>query len=312
MQVRVRHLGRGVLGLVVVGFVVGALSVEAVTRSEVSRAQRVLPDVLARTLAPDDAGAAVADHLATARRHLRARAPALTAAALEAVVRERPTAELHHAASLAYYAAKDGLAGARHAQLAARLAPTNVALQETAERAVDIALAFRVRPVSRPLGVIGAIGLLALVVSAGVRRHQHRRLDAYLEQLRGRLVFRTDDGVEQRVPVLDRRTEALTVDLFLSGRYGMACPRRPGRSPTLHLAFSHAGSSQTVRLRPIRRMCDSAVRVPVRSETLRRILATEGRWRLHARLANRPVATADLVVERAHHGAPLRRERARA
>jgi hypothetical protein len=112
--------------------------------------------------------------------------------------------------------------------------------------------------------------------------------------------------------VLGRQTEALSVDLFLSGRYGMACPRRPGRSPTLHLTFSHAGSSQSVRLRPIRRVCDSAVRVPVRNETLRRILATEGRWRLHARLANRPVATADLIVERADRPAPLRRDYARA
>ncbi len=308
MQVRVRHLGRGVLGLVVVGLVVGALSVEAVTRSEVSRAQRVLPDVLARTLAPDDAGTAVANLLAAARRHLRARDPASAARALDEVTRSAPTPELHQVTSLAWYAARDGLAGARHAQLAARLAPTDAHAQAAAERAVNVALAWRIRPFSRPLGAFGALGLLALLASAGIRRRQRRRLEAFLDEVRGRVAFLTDGGTHERTPILGGHTQSLTVDVFLSGRYGMACPRRPGRSPTLQLAFSHAGSSKTLRLRPIRRVCDSAVRVPVREETLRTLLATGGRWRLHVRLANRPVAVADLIVEHADRTAPLRRD----
>lgn len=306
MTVRVGHLGRGVLGLVVVGFVVCALSVEAVTRSEVSLAQRVLPDVLARTLAPESAGAAAAEQLSAARRHLRARDPVGTARALEAVVRDHPTAALHHATSLAYYAAQDGMSGARHAQLAARLAPTDVDLLERAEHTVDVALAWRARPVSRPLGVLGGIGLLTLLFSAGLRRHRQKRLESFLDEVRGRVAFRADGGSEERTPILGRQTEALTVDIFLSGRYGMACPRRPGRSPTMHLAFSHAGSSKTLRLRPVRRVCDSAVRVHVRDQTLRTLLATDGRWRLHVRLANRPVATADLIVEHADRTTPRR------
>ena len=305
MKVRVRHLGRGVLGLVVVGFVVGGLSVEAVTRSEVSRAQRVLPDALARTLAPASAGEAAVEQLAAARRHLRTRDLAGVAAALDDLVQAHPTPELHHATSLAYFAAGDGLLGARNAQLAARLAPTDVDRLEEAEHAVDVALAWRVRPISRPLGVIGMIGLAALLVSAGLRRRHRRRLEAFLDDVRGRIVFHTDGGAE-RSPVLGRESEALIVDVFLSGRYGMACPRRPGHSPTLHLAFSHAGTSQTLRLRPVRRVCDSAVRVHVRDSTLRTLLATEGRWRLHARLANRLVATADLVVEHSDRNARLR------
>ncbi|MDJ0521629.1 MAG: hypothetical protein QNJ90_06080 [Planctomycetota bacterium] len=307
MTVRARHLGRGVLGLVVVGLVVGALSVEAVTRSEVSRAQRALPDALSRTLAPEDAGAAAVEALAAARRHLRARDLAGTADALATVVKDHPSAELHHVLSLAAFGAGEGLAGARHAQLAARLAPTHIELQERAEHAVNIALAWRVRPVSRPLGVIGAIGILALIVTAGVRRHQRRRLEDYLDDVRGRIVFQADGGSSERVPVLGPHTESLTIDLFLSGRYGMARPRCPWRSPTLHLAFSHAGSSQTIRLRPVRHVSDSAVRVPVRSETLRKLLATNGRWRLHARLANRAIANADLIVEAANRRSPLQR-----
>ncbi len=306
MPVRVSHLGRVVFGLVVVGLVVGALSVEAVTRSEVSRAQHALPDALARAIAPDDAGRAAVEQLTAARRHFRLRDSEAAAEALESILKDTPTADLHDTASMAWYAAGDGQAAARHAQLAARLAPDNEELAGKAEHAIDMALAWKVRPASRPLGVIGAFALLALFISAGARGHRRRKLEDFLDAVRGRVVFHTDAGQFAGVAPLDARTEDLTVDVFLSGRYGMACPRRPEHAPTLRLAFSHAATSKTVRLRPIQGVRDSAVRIPIRKETLRTLLAQEGRWRLHVRLASRPIATAEVDVARAGAPAPLR------
>jgi len=296
MTVRAFHLGRVVCGLVVVGLVVGALSVEVVTRSEVSRARRVLPDALTRVAAPDDAGRAAAESLAAARRHLRLGAPARVAHDLEAIVADHPTAALHHVTSLAYYAAGDDQAAGHHAQLAARLAPQDADLAAAATRAVNVALAWRARSITRPLGLLAALALVALVLSAGARAHQRRRFEDYLDAVRGRVVFLADGEAFPSAVTLDGRTEALALDVFLHGRHGLACPRRPRRRPTLHVAFSHAASSTTLRLRPLRKLTDTAVRLPLRRETLGAILAKDGRWRLHVRLGPRTIAHAEVLV----------------
>ena len=70
MTVRSRRLVVLVSGLVAVGLVLGGLSVEALTRTQVTRAQRALPGALARAVLPEDADEATASLLTVARRHV--------------------------------------------------------------------------------------------------------------------------------------------------------------------------------------------------------------------------------------------------
>ncbi len=310
MTVRTRHFGRVLTGLVVICFVAGGLSVEAITRAGVSRAERALPGALARAVASDTTGEAAASSLAAARQHVRHRQPAEAAAALERVAAEGPTQELHTAAALAWLAADRGLPAARHAQLAARLAPDNAEASAIAERAVDVALAYRLRPFSRPAGLFGGIGLLILAFSALARRREGIRLNRFLQNLSARVQVWAD-GEQLRHPlVLGPRTERLTLDLFLKGRYGMDCSKRPQRAPTLHLAFSSPGSNQTIRLRPLKDVTDNAIRIPVRNETLAKLLAQPGPWRLHVRLGERPVLALPLEVRAAQAKSPAGEPRA--
>ena len=55
-------------------------------------------------------------------------------------------------------------------------------------------------------------------------------------------------------------------------------------------------SSQTIRQRAIKDVRDSAVRVKVQPDTLRRVLDQPGAWRLHARLGDRPLVTLPVTV----------------
>jgi hypothetical protein len=134
-------------------------------------------------------------------------------------------------------------------------------------------------------------------------------MQRFLDSVSGRLRFHVD-GEPAPTPLrLAQDTASLTADVFLTGRYGMACPRRPRRGPTLHVACSHAGSNQSLRLRPVRGVTESAVRIHLRDETLQRLLAQPGRWRVHARLGPRVVATAtaDVLPVRAPSNARSRR-----
>lgn len=296
MTVRTRRFGRVLIGLVVVCFVAGGLSVEALTHAGVSRAERGLPVALARAVAPDTAGEAAASHLAAARRHAARRQPARAAVELERVLEETPTHELHTAAAYAWMAADRGEAAARHAQLAARLAPEDARAAALAERAVDLALAYRLRPFSRPVGLFGAMLLLVAVTGAWAGRRRRQARERFLASISAR-VHMWADGEQLRHPFTIREdTERLTLDVFLSGRHGMAYPRRPITAPSLHLAFSSPGSNQTIRLRPLKDVTGTAIRVPITDETLERLLARPGGWRLHLRLDERPILAVPVHV----------------
>jgi len=296
MTVRTRHLGRVLIGLVVVCFVAGGLSVEALTHAGVSRAERSLRVALARAVVPDTAGEAAASHLAAARRHASLYAPGKAAGELEQIVAETPTYELHTAAAYAWLAADRGAAAARHAQLAARLAPEDVKAAALAERAVDLALLYKVRPFTRPAGLFGGILFLIAVTGFVAQRHERRRRKRFLASVSAR-VHMWADGEQLRHPfALRGDTERLTLDVFLSGRQGMSCPRRPVQAPSLHLAFSSPGSNQTIRLRPVKDITDSAIRIPVSEDTLRRLMDRPGSWRLHVRLGDRPILAVPVTV----------------
>jgi hypothetical protein len=287
------------LGFLAVVLVLGGLSVEAFTRSEVTRAQRALPGALARTVVAKGVAPETLEAVAETRRHVRRRRLAQAAEKLEALIGEVPTAEMHGLVATAYQAADRGVPAARHAQLAARLAPDDGPLQDRAERAVDVALAYRARPWTR---VAGGLGLLVAILLAmrGLRARRIRRhLQRFLDGVTGRVAFTVDGEPRGSTARLRSHNEALTIDVFLKGRHGMACPPRPARAPTLHVSLSHAGASRTVRLTPVKRLRDKAVRIPVRAETLRRIMDVPGRWRVHARLGPRPVASAILEVRTA-------------
>ncbi len=313
MTVRTRHFGRVLIGLVVICLVAGGLSVEALTHAGVSRAERALPGALARAVPSDTAGEAAARHLAAARRYARRGAPGPAAAELEAILAEALAAELDTAAAWAWLAADRGESAARHAQLAVRLDPENAAVAALAERAVDVAVAYKLRPYTRPLGLFGTMLFLVAVTAAFARRRERKQRERFLASISAR-VHMWADGDQLRHPFqIPASTERLTLDVFLSGRYGMATPRRPANAPTLHLAFSSAGSNQTIRLRPVKDITDNAIRVPVSEDTLARLLERPGAWRLHVRLGERPVLAVPVAIgdmaggntcQAAYHGTP--------
>jgi hypothetical protein len=301
-MIHLRRLSLMGCGLLAVGLVLVGLSVEAVDHAEVSRAQRALPGALARPLALP--ATAAEHHAAQARAHWRearayatAGAHARGALSLEETAALGPTAQIHGAASLAWLAADQGERAARHAQLAARLAPADTALAGHADRMVDLALLHRFRPATRIGGALGLLALLAAVAHVLAARRDRRRLERFLDAVSVRLRFSVD-GESVGPPLeLARGAASLTLDVFLGGRYGIAAPRRPRRAPTLHVTFSHAASNRTLRLRPMKHVRDSAVRIRVREETLARLLERPGRWRVHVRLGPRQVAsaTADVI-----------------
>ena len=296
MTVRTRHFGRVLIGLVVVCFVAGGLSVEAITHAGVSRAERGLPVALARAVVPETAGEAAATQLAAARRHAARQQPGRAAAELERLAEESPSHEIHTAAAYAWMAADRGIAAARHAELAMRLAPDDPRAVALAERAVDVAVAYKVRPFSRPLGAFGALMLLVSMAALFRHRRERKQRARFLASISAR-VHMWADGEQLRHPFRIRPgTERLTLDVFLSGRYGMATPRRPANAPSLHLAFSSPGSNQTIRMRPVKEITDNAIRVPVSDETLKRLLERPGGWRLHVRLGERPILAVPITV----------------
>lgn len=294
-----RGLPTVLIGLLAAGLVLAGLSVEAFTRSETTRAERALRGALARPVVGEDAETEILDAVAGARRDARRRRTARAAERLEALAGEHPAPQTHGLAALALQAADRGVPAARHAQLAARLAPDDAPRQAAAEHAVDVALAYRARPWTRVAGGVGGLLLLVLVLRTLHRHRARRHLRRFLDDVTGRIAFTVDGEPMGSTARLRPGTESLTIDVFLRGRYGMACPPRPARAPTLHVSLSHAGTSRTLRLRPLRHARDSAVRIPVRPETLRRVLDVPGRWRVHARLGPRPIATAVLEARTA-------------
>ncbi len=300
MTASIRRLSLTVGGFVAAGLVLGCLSVEALTRTNVARAKRALPGALAPLFESAD----MADHDAALREAQRlARSGRYDRVPQVLHKTDVPvTPELHTAFKHAWMAKDDGVEAAHHAQLAARLAPTDEALAKEADRMVDIALAYRMRWGLRAAGAGSTLVLLLLGAYAlsSARRRKHMR--SFLDSVSGKLRFSVD-GEPVSYPLrLGQQTESLTLDVFLSGRYGMACPRRPRRGPTMHVSCSHAGANETLRLTPVRHVCDSAVRIHMRDSTLRRLLARPGRWRIHVKLGDRIVGQATLDVLESRRG----------
>ncbi|MDJ0975763.1 MAG: hypothetical protein QNJ98_14980 [Planctomycetota bacterium] len=186
-------------------------------------------------------------------------------------------------------------------QFAARLAPDNARLQREAERAITLALFDRARPVARGAAAASALTLLALLLLTLRDRRRARRMKKYLDGVSGRLKLVVDDRRGADVGTLLADDRSLVIDLFLKGRYGMRPTAPPRRGPTLVLACSNAGANRTVRITPVHDVRHDAVRVHVKPETVRRLRAHPGRWRIQATLGDRRVAIAELNVEPQSH-----------
>jgi hypothetical protein len=292
MRARTRRLPCALAALALLA----GLAVEGWTAHASGDAARALPSRARSVLRTLEADRATAAALETAYRHAAAGRAGECARALESVLATEPSAPLHALASLAWLATGDGVTSARHAQLAARLAPEDAALSSGAERALDLAVVYRARGATRTAGALGSAFLLVLLAAGWHGRRARRHRDAFLDALAARVRVTVDGEDVTAAPILEADSESLLLDVFLHGRYGMACPRRRGRDLALHVTFSHAGSSRTVRLTPVREVRESAVRVPVRAETLRRLLAEEGRWIVHVRLGTRALLALPLDV----------------
>ena len=218
-----------------------------------------------------------------------------TARELDDLASKDPQEVVHRAAGYAWLSAGDGKRAARHWMLAARLAPDDDAAQQRAERGVNIAILFQARPLSRPAGLAAGAFLALAALGALGRRARARALRKYVDSLRAdvRLLV---DGESKRKPTIDETSQSATIDLFLKGRYGMCCPRMRRARPPIHVSFSNAAASRTVRLTPVRETGD-AIRIHVRPDTLDLLREDPGLWRAHVRMNDRTLALAPVKVQ---------------
>ena len=270
---------------------VAGIAVEAGTRSLSRRAYRQLRDTQAEAQRTPDLSAEARGALKPVRHARRLHE---AAGQLDALARNEPSEIAHRAAAQAWLRAGEGVKAARHLQLAARLAPDDPRAQARAEDGVSIALLFQARPYTRPVGAVGGV-LLALMGLSGLgARARKRRLRKYVDSLRADVRMKVD-GERKRKPVVGPHAEKATIDLFLKGRYGMCCPRLRRQRPPIHVSFSNAEASRTVRLTPVRESGD-AIRIHVRPDTLDLLRAAPGAWRMHVRMNDRTLALAPLTV----------------
>jgi hypothetical protein len=281
------------LGLIAAAAVSAAVAVEAVLHQEAAGARRDLPAALRGARLPE---AAPKEAQADLDRALSARPARALGVALEELSARWPHASLHAAASDAFLAASDPVAAGRSALLAARLSPGDEQRAERAERRLDLATLGRLRPTLRVSGAAGGLVLALFGVGLALAAARRRRLERYVDGLMGTLRVDLDGEPTPGSPRLSPHHERVNVDLFLTGRLGMARPRAPSPGPTLRLRASHETASRTLRLTPVPDVHASAVRVRIKPETLAQLRQAPGRWRLHAQLGERHIAAADLVV----------------
>lgn len=215
---------------------------------------------------------------------------------LDRIATQTPHFSLHVLAATVARASGEGDLATRHMQLAARLAPSDAALGRQAEAALDTALLDQVRPFGRGGIALGGLSLLWMLGLAYGRRRDARARRKYLDGISGRMKLVVDDRAGADVGILTPRDGALVVDVFLKGRYGMRPHPVPRNGPSLHLACSSASAGRTVRITPIHDVRGDAVRVQVTPETMRRLRAHPGRWRVQATLGDRRIAIAELNV----------------
>ena len=155
-------------------------------------------------------------------------------------------------------------------------------------------------------GARAALVLLGLALGAARRRHRKRHLDRWLDGVRGDLSVSVDGRRETGSTLLPADARKVSVDVFLRAKPGQ--PRPPGPGPTLVLVLSQNASNTTLRLTPVRDVRGDAVRTRLKDDTLARVLARPGTWRLEARLDGRAVAEHRLEVEvEAPRAGPARR-----
>ncbi len=274
----------------------GGLVVEIHIRGKEARARESLGGALGRATLPITAGEHVREMFEEARALVRSQDPSAALTLLDRIATQAPHSTTHELAALAYRAAGHGDAATRHMQFAARLAPDDKRLATQAERSLDLALFDRARPYAR-VAITGCGALLFVFLLGGLgRRRRDGRMRKYLDNVSARLKLVVDDRGAADAGIFAPEDETLIIDLFLKGRYGIRPNSPPRRGPTLHLACSNATSNRTVRITPVRNVRNDAVRVHVKPETLRRLRAHPGRWRIQATLGDRRVAIAELTV----------------
>lgn len=275
----------------------GGLVVEVHIRGKEARARDSLGGALGRVTLPNTAGEQVREMLDEVGALVRCQDPSAASTLLDRIATQAPHSSVHELAALAHRAAGSGDAATRHMQFAARLAPGNLRLTREAERAITNALFDRARPAARAGAALGALTLLALLLLFARDRRRAQRLRKYLDGVSGRLKLVVDDRRGADVGTLCAGDQGLIIDLFLKGRYGMRPTPPPRQGPTLVLACSNAAAGRTVRITPVHDVRHDAVRVHVKPETVRRLRAHPGRWRVQATLGDRRVAIAELHVE---------------
>ncbi len=276
--------------------VVGGLVVEIHIRGEERKARASLGGAIRNADLPDTAGEQIQVDLNAARRLARCGDVSAAATHLDRISSQAPTFTTHGLASLAHRAAGNGEQAARHAQFAAQLAPDDKRVVAFAEQALTLAMFDAVRPYARVFGGISLAFLLVLFFRRGARRHQERARRRFVDGIAGRVRFSVDGQRARTRPTVAPDSDRLAVDIFLSGRYGMSCPRRPHRGLSLHITASNASASRTVRLTPVKDVSSDAVRVMVKPETLARLKKHAGRWRFQVALDDRTIAVGHLDV----------------
>ena len=228
--------------------------------------------------------------------------PAGSVTSLRATAEANPSAAAYSRLSRAQARAWDAEGAARSALTASRLAPGDAALAASAESAVDAAARARLLPASRVALAAAAGSLLLLVLSRRAKRRALRRRRALLSAARGRIAMSVegDPSLEGAATgaaagshaVLRPGAQGLLMDVLLSAPLGDAANR-----PPLVVVLSHAGSSRTVRLSPIRDWAGAAARARVQGASLATLLAAPGRWRVHVRADDAVLADGEVSVE---------------
>lgn len=289
-----RRRGLGALTLVLAGTVAAAALSGAVLEADRSAARTGLGAALgALAPAPDAPPARAAAWVRARAAHAAGDLEALTEA-LAGLAAAAPGPQVHAALSLARRAAGDAAGGARHALLAARLAPDDPGATRRADAALDRATLARVWGPLEAAGWAAGGLLAALALRAAARRRRRRRLERYAEQVSGEL-RPCVDGVAGALR-LEPWHEQAALDLFLKGRLGLARPRPPRRAPPLKLRLSHAGAGRTVRLAERPALGSGAARVRLGPGALAALRAHPGTWRAAAVVADRVVACCTLEV----------------
>ncbi len=213
----------------------------------------------------------------------------------------KPSAETFSRLARVNAAAGNAKGAAYAAEVAARIKPQDPVLRAEAARAVDAAVRAHVLASARP-AAIGAVGvLLFLGFAAWRRRGAARAIVRMMEGARGRLrvVPEGSRPAPGNDAMVDEGTRALVVDAELP-----ATVARLRRCPAAVAYLSNSTANVTVRLSPRTDVESGAVRWRVEGDTLAKITAAPGRWRVILRVGAATLAESSFLVT------PLARVRA--